>query len=104
MPKPSLPLVKPPWQACVLVCRKCAKKAGGKQGKRFAKNLREALRIRFGKKGSRVVEVGCLDLCPKGRIVIGLTSASAPLKLILASADTPPEEVIEALLPSVAAP
>lgn len=104
VPKPSLPTVKPPWQACAFVCRKCSKKVGGKQGKRFARNLREALRSRFGKKGSRVVEVGCLDLCPKDRIVVGITSATAPLKLILASAESPPDQILEALMPSVVAP
>jgi predicted metal-binding protein len=98
--KNLLPTIKAPWQACVLVCRKCSKKAGGKQGKRFGRNLRNALRERLGKKASRLVEVGCLDLCPKGRIVVGLTSHAAPLTLLLARPDTPPEDVLAALLPA----
>ncbi len=87
----------------MLICSKCSKKSG-KPGKRLHKALRGALRERFGKKAARLVPVGCLDLCPKERIVIGLTSANAPLKLLLARPDASPDEILEALLAPTSVP
>lgn len=72
--------VRADWREIVLVCRKCSKKlAGGfgpKGDQRLAKVLKGALRPdgRTGKvKGRRarlgVVEIGCLDVCPKNAVV-----------------------------------
>lgn len=87
----------------MLICSKCSKKSG-KPGKRLHKALRGALRERFGKKAARLVPVGCLDLCPKERIVIGLTSPQAALQLLVARPDDPPDEILARLLPPTSLP
>lgn len=78
-----------PWQLCVLVCRKCPRRGGGKKRdrKRFISSIRDRLRERFGKKRARVIEVGCLDLCPKGRITVAVTGKAAPLRVLLVEPD-----------------
>ena len=63
------------WANTVLVCRKCSKKLDGGFGeggrKPLAKALRKHLHVKKGRKGSAgIVEVGCLDLCPKGAVTV----------------------------------
>ena len=63
----------------VLVCRKCSKKLDGGFGSDGTERLAKALRQRLGgtkgrvaklrRRAVAVVEVGCLDICPKGAIV-----------------------------------
>ncbi len=68
--------VRTRWRNAVLVCRKCSKKL--KQGgfgpdgdKPLAKALRKHLGLRKGPKAAAgIVEVGCLDLCPKGAVTV----------------------------------
>lgn len=72
------------WSDVILVCRKCATKLDGGFGprgeQRFAKALRHALqqddaaRDKGGAKclrrrRSAVIQVGCLDVCPKKAVV-----------------------------------
>lgn len=65
-------------QAVILVCRKCSRKLDGGFGpdgdERLAKALRRSLRARSPSSPRRsactVLEVGCLDLCPKGSVVV----------------------------------
>ncbi|WP_207388319.1 hypothetical protein [Lichenihabitans psoromatis] len=71
------------WTDVVLVCRKCSKKLDGgfgpKQKQAFGTALSEALSAAQQDVGGRkqkarrrrtgVVEVECLDLCPKGAVV-----------------------------------
>ncbi len=61
--------------ALVAICRKCGKKLGGGFGKDGDVSLARALRRDFdlgkGKRASvRLVETGCLDICPKGAVVV----------------------------------
>jgi len=69
--------VRAEWRDVVLVCRKCSKKLDGgfglKGDKRLAKVLRKALAEPGAKAKGRkaavgVVEVDCLDICPKGAV------------------------------------
>ncbi|XXF75371.1 hypothetical protein P2318_20120 [Myxococcaceae bacterium GXIMD 01537] len=46
----------------VFVCRKCMKRAG-------AEDLRGSLKEELGKR-VRVVQSGCLKVCPKGRVCL----------------------------------
>ena len=66
--------VRSRWSKAVLVCVKCSKKLDGgfgDSGKPLAKALRKHLKIRSGPKGAAgVVEVKCLDVCPKGAVVV----------------------------------
>jgi len=67
--------VRADWDEIVLVCRKCSKKLDGGFGKRgdqsLAKGLRKMLGAKaVGRKASlAVIEVDCLDICPKGAVV-----------------------------------
>jgi len=61
--------------ALVAICRKCGKKLGGGFGKDGDVSLAKALRCDFdlgkGKRAIvRLVETGCLDICPKGAVVV----------------------------------
>lgn len=67
--------VKASWSHAVLVCRKCSKKLDGGFGKkgdrRLAKELRKRLGAKKGRKGRiGVVEVPCLDVCPKKAVML----------------------------------
>ncbi|AVQ04496.1 hypothetical protein B7G68_16240 [Caulobacter segnis] len=74
--------VKADWAEVVLVCRKCSKKLKGGFGENGDQKLAKALRRALGAKGagrkaaSGVIEVDCLDVCPKGAVVA--VRASAP--------------------------
>lgn len=82
--------IKTDWTDVVLVCRKCAKKLGGGFGPDGDQSLPKALRKEIAKreggkpmkkprrKGARVavVEIDCLDICPKGAAVV--VPAGAP--------------------------
>lgn len=64
------------WSHAVLVCRKCAKKLEkkglgfGPGGKSLAKRLREGGAGKGRKARVGVIEVPCLDICPKGGVVV----------------------------------
>lgn len=74
--------VKADWSEVVLVCRKCSKKLDGGFGADGDQKLAKALRKAIGAKGkgrktrAAVIEVDCLDICPKGAVVA--VRASAP--------------------------
>ncbi|KQN37577.1 hypothetical protein ASG37_11115 [Sphingomonas sp. Leaf407] len=77
--------VRSRWQKAVLVCAKCSKKldAGfGDDGKPLAKALRRHLKLKNGPKAAAgVVEVKCLDVCPKGAVVV--VDSAAPGEWLL---------------------
>ncbi len=62
-----------PWQDLVLLCRKCGGKLKGGFGDEGRDDLRSALRDGLREAGRRrdfrVVETGCLGICPKGGVV-----------------------------------
>lgn len=76
--------IKADWTEVVLVCRKCAKKLDGGFGPDESQPLPKALRAAIARreggkpmkkprrKGARVavVEVPCLDICPKNAVVV----------------------------------
>lgn len=68
------------WQGAILVCAKCQKKLkrggfGDKGTQTLAEALREYCGLKKGRKGRLgVVEVKCLDICPK-RAVVALNAA-----------------------------
>ncbi len=74
--------VKADWADVVLVCRKCSKKLEGGFGKKGEDTLAKGLRKALGAKGKSrksplaVIEVGCLDICPKDAVVT--LNAGAP--------------------------
>ena len=68
------------WTEVVLVCRKCSNKLDGGFGEDGDQRLAKVLRKRGGGKGRKaslgVIEVGCLDICPKNAVVA--VKASTP--------------------------
>ena len=61
-----------PWQDIVVLCRKCGGKLDGgfgDQGRDDLRSvLRDGLRDAGRKRDFRIVETGCLGICPKGGV------------------------------------
>lgn len=93
--------VKAEWTEVVLVCRKCSKKLNGGFGEDGDQKLAKALRKAVGAKGKgrkawiSVLEVDCLDVCPKDAVVA--LRASAPSDWAVVRRGTPIEAVVERL-------
>lgn len=93
------------WREVVLVCRKCARKLDGGFGPEgdegFAKALRRSLdggaarKVKARRRAVAVVEVGCLDICPKKAVVV--VKGSAPQALVLVPQGAGMPEVIARL-------
>jgi predicted metal-binding protein len=66
-----------PWSDVIILCRKCGKKRGGGFGKKRKESLKAALRQATRDAGQRrqirVLETGCLGICPKN----GVTALNA---------------------------
>ncbi len=96
------------WQGSVLVCGKCSKKLGGgfggKERTPLVKLLRQALRVKKGRKADRgVVEVKCLGVCPKNAVV--MVDGAHPDRWMLVPAGTDVGEVVAMLdMPSPSPP
>ena len=86
-------LARSPWTDLVLVCSKCARKAGAKS---FRKDLKGALKKAGSGKRIRLADTSCLDLCPKKRIVLALGSDLARRRLVVSAPDA--ADAIAALL------
>jgi predicted metal-binding protein len=101
MSEKSIKRVKADWSDVVLVCRKCSKKLDGGFGEDGDQKLAKALRKAIGAKGkgrkakAAVIEVDCLDVCPKGAVVA--VRASAPKDWAVVPRGTPMKSVIEGL-------
>ena len=69
---------KAPWsKALVLICTKCCAEKGMDLAIRFKEHMKE-----LGTSPDiRVSKSGCLNLCPKNKVVIGLTSQQNPIQL-----------------------
>jgi predicted metal-binding protein len=82
--------VRSDWRRAVLVCGKCARRAGGFGPD--ARPLGKALRARLGGgKGRRaavgVVEVKCLGVCPKRAVVVVDAARPDRWRLVRSDAD-----------------
>jgi predicted metal-binding protein len=93
--------VRSDWRDVVLVCRKCSKRLDGGFGQKGEETLAKSLRRSTGarKKGRKgpigVIEVDCLDICPKGAVVA--MRAAVPNDWAVIPAGTPVANVIERL-------
>ncbi len=63
-----------PWSTLLIACRKCGDKLGGGFGPKGKDDLadayRQVLRDRGRRREVRILEVGCLDVCPKGGVTV----------------------------------
>jgi hypothetical protein len=93
--------IRADWIEAVLVCRKCTRKLGGGFGKdgtaKLARLLRKELNGKAKGRKARVgvVEVGCLNVCPKQAVTV--VRAATPGEWAVVPAGTPVRRVIEAL-------
>ena len=81
-----------PWRDMVLVCGKCSRKLGGGFGKKGKHDLKEMLRDTLKEAGRRrelrVVEVGCLGLCPKRAVAAVSTARPGEVLVVPQGADS----------------
>ncbi len=98
--------VEAPWEGVALVCRKCSKKLGGgfgaDGGEKLAKALRQGLRAAGRRRALRVVEVGCLGLCPKKAVTVA--GPAHPGALFAVPRGTAVDAALEVLCGGVTAP
>ena len=97
--------VKADWRDVVLVCRKCSKKLDGGFGEDGDEPLAKALRhtldageMRKPKMLRReiaVIEVGCLDICPRKAVVV--VKGSDPKALMLVPKGAEMGDVVDQL-------
>lgn len=80
--------VQPRWEGLVFVCRKCMKRAG-------AKELRSTLKEELGR-DVRVVQSGCLKLCPKDRVTV-VAGSGEGMRCLLVD----PEEDVETIVHAI---
>ncbi len=72
-PPPSIVSRQAAWQELIVLCRKCRGKLKGGFGDEGRDDLRGALRAALREGGRRrdvrVIETGCLGVCPKAAVV-----------------------------------
>ena len=90
-----------PWRAIAVACRKCGKKLDGGFGpegdQKLSRAVRHVLRAAKDRHALRVIESGCLGVCPKGAVTA--IRADQPDQFILIPAGTPAETIVSALMP-----
>ena len=84
-----------PWRDMLLVCRKCAAKGKvggfGADGRDTLPDaLKQALRDRRQRREIRVLEVGCLGICPKGAVTVVRARAPGEMLLVPRGMDVAP--------------
>ncbi|WP_051362386.1 (2Fe-2S) ferredoxin domain-containing protein [Solimonas soli] len=74
------------WDELLLICRKCVKRqARAGSGRPLRKELKRRLKAQAGGPRVRVVDCGCLDLCPKHGITVargGELATDKPLRVL----------------------
>lgn len=99
-------VAKAPFRHLVLVCGKCERKLGGDGfgGRRGARKALKSAAKLAGRGKVRVVESGCLGLCPKRRQVLAAPEGLAGRRLLVVSAADDAAVVLQRLLPPVDLP
>jgi hypothetical protein len=87
------------WRDLVIVCRKCGgrlKGGFGEDGRDDLRSvLRDGLRAVGRKRDVRVIETGCLGICPKGAVVA--IRGSEPGRILLVPQGQTPGRILETL-------
>lgn len=88
------------WRELIVVCRKCGGRLkGGGFGENGSDDLRSALRDGLREAGRkrdvRLVETGCLGICPKGAVVA--IRGSEPGRILIVPQGQPAASVLETL-------
>ena len=84
-----------PWSELLLVCRKCNGKLDGGFGPKgrdtLAQAFKQVLRDHGRRREIRVLEVGCLGLCPKGGVTV--IHGTRPAELLVVPEGLDPAEL-----------
>lgn len=85
-----------PWQTCIGVCSKCARKVNAMDGDktRLRVGLKALIGLRGIKKQVRAVDVTCLDVCPENSITVAHFSKSS-IRVINVGRDATPEAILK---------
>ena len=103
---PAIAVLSAPWSAIAIACRKCGKKLGGGFGpegdEKLSRAVRTHLRATGDRKALRVIETGCLGVCPKGAVTA--IRVDRPGEFIVIPAGTSGQGLVASLLPGSGAP
>jgi predicted metal-binding protein len=98
--KTALPSRPTPWHEVIILCRKCGKKCHGgfgpKRKETLRDTLRQALRDIGRRRQVRVMETGCLGICPKDGVTA--LNATSPGTIHVIATGTSGEAAIRILL------
>lgn len=87
-----------PWQEVLLICGKCSRKLDGGFGRKGKHGLKDVLRDTLKETGQRravrVLEVGCLGLCPKH--AVSAISSRRPAEVLVIPRGADPAAVFSA--------
>lgn len=93
--------IRAKWSHAVLVCAKCSKKLAkkghgfGPDDKRLAAALKRELGAGKGRKAEvGIIEVPCLDICPKGGVVVIDSRRPEEWRIVTADADLAEEAAL----------
>ena len=105
MENSSISATVAPWQQVALVCGKCSRKLGGGFGKKGKHDLldvlKDAAKAAGQRRAMRVMEVGCLGLCPKR--AVSAVSSMKPDEVVVVPAGTEGAAVLARLMGGTAA-
>ena len=105
MENSSISATVAPWQQVALVCGKCSRKLGGGFGKKRKHDLldvlKDAAKAAGQRRAMRVMEVGCLGLCPKR--AVSAVSSVKPDEVVVVPAGTEGADVLARLMGRTAA-
>ncbi|MFE1600163.1 (2Fe-2S) ferredoxin domain-containing protein [Methylobacterium sp. ID0610] len=90
-----------PWNDLVVVCAKCAKRQGS-GGKAVRKDLKRAFKRTRPDRKVRVVETGCLGLCPKRSLTFATAASLRAGRLVVIDPATEAEAMAQVLVPESA--
>lgn len=89
--EPDIPSAVAPWQDLVLTCGKCTRKLKGGFGRKRRLSLRallkDGLRATADRRRLRVIEVGCLGLCPRDAVTLVVASRPGILRPVPAGTE-----------------
>lgn len=85
-----------PWQGCIGVCSKCARKVHAMDGDktRLRVALKALVSLRGLKKQVRAIDVSCLDVCPENSIAIAHFTESS-IRVINVGRDIAPDAILK---------
>jgi len=100
----AIPTIEAPWREVAMVCGKCSRKLHGGFGKKgkhgLAEVLKDALKAAGRRREVRVVEVGCLGLCPKRAVTAASSAQPGQVLAVPGGADA--AQVLARLSPAAA--